>query len=572
MNIGKQTLKRLVLIIAEIIVSPLTLLDRLGQILGADHIFSTIGTALSLIPGKVGSYLRLAYYKGSLQKISSDVYIGFGSYFSKRSAQVGRNVQIGAYCILGDVEIKDDVRIASRVSIPSGKFQHGTPLGLYQDDERNQFSKVRIGYRTWIGEGAIVLADVGDDCIVGSGSIVTRSFPNGYLVAGNPARVIRKLELEKSKIKIKVLYLIDELNPAGTENQLILLVENLDKDKYEPVIGILRSNKYLQNLTIKTPVIDFKNSGYRGVKNIKLIYELKKHIENERYDIVQTQFMDSAIYCALAIRLLSDKPILIGTRRNLYHWREDAPWLFRSYKYTARWLDGVLANSYSVSKLCAELEGVSPDNITTIQNGIELSKYNSIPSEKAKEYLGIKGASPVVGVLANWRPVKGLKSFIAAAKTVLSEFPDALFILAGSGKQKSELESLARNLDIYDSVMFIEKPSEINTIISAFDIAVQPSLSESFSNVLLEYMAVGKPIVATRVGDADRVITDGKEGLLVDPNNPEMLSRAILDLCRKPEVALEMGKRARMKVEKNWSLGKIVKLYDEYYQSLVIKE
>ena len=179
----KVVIKRLILGISIVIAVPLILLTKLSNSKG---IFDAFAVALSLIPGKIGSYIRLGYYEGTLEKISPDVSIGFGSFFSQRSAIVGHHVSIGAYCIIGNVVIKDNVMIASRVSIPSGKRQHGDALNF--EFSTIKYDRVTIGNSAWIGEGAIVMADVGDDSIVSAGSVVTRAIPDRCIAVGNPAR------------------------------------------------------------------------------------------------------------------------------------------------------------------------------------------------------------------------------------------------------------------------------------------------------------------------------------------------------------------------------------------------
>lgn len=180
--------KRLALALAMVVVGPVAVFAKLWLLAGRDGTFRSAAAFLSLFPGMIGSYLRSAFYLVTLQSISCDVHIDFGSFFSRSTAVVGRNVCIGAYCILGNVRIGDDVLIASRVSVPSGKYQHGDRgLGSAQESQL-QYSVVTIGNRAWIGEGAVVLADVGEECIVAAGSVVTRPMPPRYVIAGNPAR------------------------------------------------------------------------------------------------------------------------------------------------------------------------------------------------------------------------------------------------------------------------------------------------------------------------------------------------------------------------------------------------
>jgi len=186
-------LKRSVLAAAALLVSPLILLARAERALGrGEHWFVAGGQCLALLPGRAGSFLRLGYYRFTLRACSADAIVGFGSYFSHHNASVGHQVSIGAYCVLGMADIGDAVMIASRVSIPSGKRQHLDEQG--QVTRASHFESVRIGRASWVGEGAIVLASVGDDCIVSAGAVVLKEFPPRSLIGGNPGKLVRELQ------------------------------------------------------------------------------------------------------------------------------------------------------------------------------------------------------------------------------------------------------------------------------------------------------------------------------------------------------------------------------------------
>jgi acetyltransferase-like isoleucine patch superfamily enzyme len=158
-----------------------------------EAVFAFFGELLSLIPGKIGSYLRVAYYHGTLQGCAWDVVIAFGSKINHRPAEVGAGVVIGAFCNIGTVTIGPQALIGSCVSLLSGGRQHDTT----DDNERLAtsppvFSRIYIGGKTWIGERSVILADVGERCVVSAGSVVLRSVPDRSMVMGNPARVISK--------------------------------------------------------------------------------------------------------------------------------------------------------------------------------------------------------------------------------------------------------------------------------------------------------------------------------------------------------------------------------------------
>ena len=151
-----------------------------------EAVFSFCTHLLSLMPGLPGTYLRGAYYYGTLRKCAWDFHMSFGSFCAHRDTEIGAGVAIGAYCIIGTATIGPGTIIASRCSIPSGKMQH-----IDSDGELTRvFSagRVHIGKNVWIGEGAVIMDDVGDNTIIGAGSVLTQKAPPRCLMTGVPAR------------------------------------------------------------------------------------------------------------------------------------------------------------------------------------------------------------------------------------------------------------------------------------------------------------------------------------------------------------------------------------------------
>lgn len=149
--------------------------------------------ALSLLPGLPGQFIRRAFYRRTLARCSSTCVISFGVLFSDPLAEIGEHVYIGPNCDIGRAIIEDDVLLGSGVHILSGKRRHGIedlskPIRL----QEGQLQSVRIGKGSWVGNGAIIMADVGPDAVVGAGSVVTRAVEARSIVAGNPATLIRR--------------------------------------------------------------------------------------------------------------------------------------------------------------------------------------------------------------------------------------------------------------------------------------------------------------------------------------------------------------------------------------------
>ncbi len=144
--------------------------------------------ALAAFPGTPGSYLRIAYYSLTLQGCGADCHMGLGSYFAHADASMGNHVGIGAYCVLGKVDLGDGTQLASSVQIVSGARQHVRDGQGRLTDEGRSFQRMKVGADCWLGAGAIVLANLGDRVTVGAGSVVTKDVPEGTTVVGNPAR------------------------------------------------------------------------------------------------------------------------------------------------------------------------------------------------------------------------------------------------------------------------------------------------------------------------------------------------------------------------------------------------
>jgi acetyltransferase-like isoleucine patch superfamily enzyme len=163
-----------------------------SAVLGQASVFPGFSQLFGVVPGLVGQYLRWAFYRLVLPECGADACISFGTVFSHATARVGRKAYVGIYCVLGDVTLEEDVLVGSRVSIINGNKQHGTSRpDVPIREQTGEWPHVTIGCDTWIGDGAIVMADVGRHCVIGAGSLVTRQVPDFAVAVGNPAKVVR---------------------------------------------------------------------------------------------------------------------------------------------------------------------------------------------------------------------------------------------------------------------------------------------------------------------------------------------------------------------------------------------
>ncbi len=179
--------------VAVVLVLPMFLLYRLGCcLIGSKRAFPGWSQAMSLFPGLLGVFLRRAFYRLALTGVEDDVCISFGVIFSHATAKIGRTVYIGPFGCLGDVTLADDVLLGSHVSVTNGGNQHGTDrLDIPVREQPGTWPRVTVGEDTWVGDHAVIMADVGKKCLIAAGAVVTRPIPDYAVAAGVPARVIR---------------------------------------------------------------------------------------------------------------------------------------------------------------------------------------------------------------------------------------------------------------------------------------------------------------------------------------------------------------------------------------------
>lgn len=166
-----------------------------ASLFGRDRALEGSTQLLALVPGIAGQYLRQAFLARTLAGCAPTVTVSFGTIFSKSGARIDDRAYIGAGCSLGLVHIERDVLIGSAVHITSGRDTHGTDdVSRPIREQAGRADLVRIGKGSWIGSGAIVMADVGENSVVGAGAVVTRPVPDAVVAAGVPATVIRSRE------------------------------------------------------------------------------------------------------------------------------------------------------------------------------------------------------------------------------------------------------------------------------------------------------------------------------------------------------------------------------------------
>ncbi|MFH0781444.1 MAG: acyltransferase [Pseudomonadota bacterium] len=192
----KTSLKNCLNCFCVALVFPLAVLSWFEKTINpaSEVVFTFFAQLLACAPGLPGIFFRRAYYFSTVEKCSLCCVIGFGTLLVHRNVIIERDVSIGNYAIIGCAHIKSDCEIGSRVSVTSGKNQHlKKPNGKWSSFDHLKAQRLIIQPDVWIGEGAIIMAEVGRETVVGAGSVVTEEIPARVVAAGNPARVLHTL-------------------------------------------------------------------------------------------------------------------------------------------------------------------------------------------------------------------------------------------------------------------------------------------------------------------------------------------------------------------------------------------
>jgi len=234
----------------------------------------------------------------------------------------------------------------------------------------------------------------------------------------------------------------------------------------------------------------------------------------------------------------------------------------------------IVANSKAVEdKLISD--GTRPDKVSVIYNGLDLRRLEtSVTRSEALSMLGVNvdETKPVrfVSIVANMRhEVKDYPMFLRAARKVKQVVPGAIFLLAGEGELEESLKSLARELGIYESTVFLGRCDKVAELLSISDACVLSSKAEGFSNSILEYMAAGKPVVATNVGGAGEAIDEGETGFLVPSGDDGMMAERLVTLLLEPDRALKMGAVAKRVVSEKFSCEAQLSRTEHLYETLL---
>jgi glycosyltransferase involved in cell wall biosynthesis len=379
---------------------------------------------------------------------------------------------------------------------------------------------------------------------------------------------------------ITVLYLIDTcISPptsnlkGGAEKQLYLLASSLNSKLFKPIVVQLIPE---DSLPIKYgkigvgEVYHFPTEKFYNLQGLRQLGRLCSLAKRNKVDIIHTFFEKSEVMGWLISRL-SGVPIWVTSRRDLGFNRKKI--YHRIFRFTSRNCKKCVANCLAVKAQVIRQEHVNEEKIEVVYNGLDPSSYHTAKYDGLiRKELGINKDTSLVGMIANFNfEIKGHRYFMEAAKKILEKVPDVTFLLVGDGPLRKRYEKIAQEMNMKEKIYFLGKRNDILSIISSLNISVSSSMSEGLSNVILESMAAGKPVVATNVGGSKEMVSDGITGYLVPPADSEALANAVISLLQNPDKAKATGNAGKKVSEEKFTAEAMVKSYENLYVSLLQK-
>jgi L-malate glycosyltransferase len=299
--------------------------------------------------------------------------------------------------------------------------------------------------------------------------------------------------------------------------------------------------------------------------DLKAAWKLARVIRRVRPDIVHAHDPHGVAMAAMALPMLTTMPAprLVATRRVDFRLKRNS---FSKWKY--RQVDLFIASSEAIRRILMR-DGISGEQIVTVHEGIDVERIGKLPPVNLREAFFLPHNAPIVGNVAALVPHKGQRHLINAVPLVLHEEPDARFVILGEGPLRSQLEHQIKTLHLEKHVVLGGFRDDVLSCIKGFDVFVMSSETEGLGTSLLDAMAAGKPTVGTDVGGIPEAIEDRMTGLIVPPNDPASLARAIVKLLQDRALAKRMGQAGLARVRKLFSVDQMVEATVGAYRRIV---
>ena len=369
----------------------------------------------------------------------------------------------------------------------------------------------------------------------------------------------------------RIAYLIDGLSMGGAERLMVPILQYLSRAHFEPYVCAMQSKDgnpmadELRVLGVPVECLDIKH-----LRDLNAIPRLTSYLKKIRADLVHTQLEAANILGNISAKLLQLPSVStihimpsldVKTKTRLH---QKVEWFALRH-----FCDRVISVSEEARQYHIQISGSSAKQVTTIFNGIDLSAFldmnNAVERESIRGELGVPLDANVLITIAVLRAPKGVQYMIRALPAVLAAHPNTYYLVVGSGSHRDALIEEVNRAGVSERVIFAGMRRDVPRLMAASDVFVLPTLTEALPTVLAEAMAAKLPIVASRVGGIPEMVTDGQNGVLLEPEDPAALASACIQLLNSPDRRVAMGVEGRRIVNQKFSIERQVHQLKELY-------
>lgn len=382
----------------------------------------------------------------------------------------------------------------------------------------------------------------------------------------------RKLSSARASMITKVCHIAVADLWGGAEVHLVTLLLSLSKiQDLEMSVVLFTEGRVAQEL--RAAGLEVVVIAEHEHNLFVILWKLVKHFRKHQFMVVHAHKPKDNFLGGVACRL-AGVPYLVRTLHG--SWEPFSG--FQHFKIKVYEHIDRLANKYLVSAIIAVTlkiqslltQGYSREKVVCIHNGIDVERLMlSRGRRSVRKELNINERALLLGVVGRLTAVKGHIHLLKAMQILVSKNSGTHLIIVGDGPLRKQLEDIVVEFKIQKNVVFVGHQSDVSDFIEAMDIFVLPSLHEGIPMVLLEAMALSRPVVASKTGGVPEVVDDGENGLLVEPGNPEAIAEAIESLIKQVGKAGQLGRNGRVRVSQNFTAGTMAEKTANLYRRLV---
>jgi glycosyltransferase involved in cell wall biosynthesis len=380
--------------------------------------------------------------------------------------------------------------------------------------------------------------------------------------------------------RINVGFVVNNLNVGGLEKVVVSLLDNLDRDRFTPhlicldgagemaanLVDLPEENRLVLDRTqaVRLPIVGVSVDPTR-------LHRIRRFVRDRQIHVLHAHNVGPLVYAGVATRLIPmrRRPQIVYSDHNQLFSMDAAR--ARRLRWYLKLADQVIAVSEDLQRTLTEQLHASPERVRVLYNGVDSQRFAQTDRNKVRRELGIGEGEFVVGSAVRLFDYKGMDYLLDAVPAVLAKAPATRFVIAGDGPARAGLVEKARGMGLGDRVMFIGHRSDIPDVVSSFDLYVLPSLTEGMPLALLEALAVGSPIVCTRVGGCPEVVEDGVNGYVVAPRDSAALGDRILRVSADPTFRAAVRERNMRKFSERFTLRSMVEGHARLFTDLAAR-